>query len=104
MIKYHWKPKLGVKNFDRLEATRIAGEDPDYLTRGLWEAIERGEPAEYELFVRMMEISEEQDQTFDPLDTTKTWPEDKFPLMPVGKMVLDRNPENFFTQVEQAAV
>ena len=103
LIKYHWKPKLGVKNFDRLEATRIAGEDPDYLTRDLWEAIERGEFVEYEFFVQMMDIAEEQNQTFDPLDPTKTWPEDKFPLMPVGKMVLDRNPENFFTQVEQAA-
>jgi catalase len=104
LIKYHWKPKLGVKNFDRIEATRIAGEDPDYLTRDLWEAIERGEPAEYELFVQMMELSEEQNQTFDPLDPTKTWLEDKFPLMPVGKMVLDKNPDNFFTQVELAAL
>ena len=51
----------------------------------------------------MMNISEELNQTFDPLDDTKTWPEDQFPLMPVGKMVLDRNPDNFFTQVEQAA-
>jgi len=58
---------------------------------------------EYELYVQIMEISEELNQTFDPLDATKTWPEDKFPLMPVGKMVLDRNPDNFFTQVEQAA-
>jgi catalase len=103
LIKYHWKPKLGVKNFDREKATRIAGEDPDYLTRDLWEAIERGEFVEYEFFVQMMNISEEQNQSFDPLDPTKTWPEDKFPLMPVGKMVLDRNPENFFVQVEQAA-
>jgi catalase len=103
LIKYHWKPKLGVVNFNRREATRIAGEDPDYLTRDLWEAIERGEFVEFEFFVQMMDMSEEQNQTFDPLDPTKTWPEDKFPLMPVGKMVLDRNPENFFTQVEQAA-
>jgi len=103
LIKYHWKPKLGVVNFDRHEATRIAGEDPDYLTRDLWEAIERGEFVEYEMFVQMMELSEEERQTFDPLDPTKTWPEDKFPLMPVGKMVLDRNPENYFVQVEQAA-
>ena len=51
----------------------------------------------------MMNISEEMNQTFDPLDATKTWPEDKFPLMPVGKMILNRNPDNFFSQVEQAA-
>jgi len=102
-VKYHWKPKLGVQNFDRQTATRIAGEDPDYLTRDLWEAIARGEFVEFELNVQMMDISEEMNQIFDPLDPTKTWPEDKFPLMPVGKMVLNRNPDNFFTQVEQAA-
>ncbi|TFH49042.1 MAG: catalase [Methanothrix sp.] len=91
-------------NFNRREATRIAGEDPDYLTRDLWEAIERGDFVEFESFVQMMDMSEEQNQTFDPLDPTKTWPEDKFPLTPVGKMVLDKNPDNFFTQVEQAAL
>jgi catalase len=102
-VKYHWKPKLGVHNFDRQNATRIAGEDPDYLVRDLYDAIARGDYAEYELKVQMMNISEELNQTFDPLDDTKTWPEDKFPLMTVGKMTLDRNPENYFTQVEQAA-
>ncbi|MGB9927765.1 MAG: catalase [Methanosarcina sp.] len=102
-IKYHWKPKLGVHNFDRLNATKIAGEDPDYLTSDLWNAIDSGDYPEYELYVQMMNISEEMDQTFDPLDDTKTWPEDKFPLIPVGKMVLDRNPDNFFTQVEESA-
>ena len=102
-VKYHWKPALGVKNFDHQNAYRIAGEDPDYLVRDLWDAIERGESVEYELYVQMMNISEELNQTFDPLDDTKTWPKDQFPLMPVGKMVLDRNPDNFFTQVEQAA-
>ncbi|HWR24631.1 MAG TPA: catalase, partial [Methanosarcina sp.] len=102
-VKYHWKPKLGVHTFDRQNATRIAGEDPDYLTRDLWNAIEKGDYPEYELYVQTMNVSEELNQSFDPLDATKTWPEDKFPLMPVGKMVLDRNPENFFTQVEEAA-
>ena len=102
-VKYHWKPKLGVHNFDRQNATRLAGEDPDYLTRDLWEAIARGEQAEFELKVQIMKISEELNQSFDPLDDTKTWPVDKFPLMSVGKMILDRNPENYFVQVEQAA-
>lgn len=102
-VKYHWKPKLGVHNFDRLNATKIAGEDPDYLTRDLWNAIQKGDYPEYELYVQTMNISEEMNQTFDPLDDTKIWPEDKFPLIPVGKMVLNRNPENFFTQVEEAA-
>ena len=102
-IKYHWKPKLGVQNLDRHEATRLAGEDPDFLVRDLYDAIARGEEVEFELNVQIMEIADELKQDFDPLDPTKTWPEDKFPLMPVGNMVLNRNPDNFFTEVEQAA-
>jgi len=102
-VKYHWKPKLGVQSLDRHEATKLAGEDPDYLTRDLRKAIANGQPAEFELVVQLMEIEDELKQDFDPLDPTKTWPEDKFPLMPVGKMVLNKNPDNFFAEVEQAA-
>jgi len=102
-VKYHWKPKAGVQNLDRHEATRLAGEDPDYLTRDLHNTLAGGEKVEYELNVQLMEITDELKQDFDPLDPTKTWPEGKFPLMPVGKMVLDRNPSNFFAEVEQAA-
>ena len=102
-VKYHWKPKLGVQNLDRHEATRLAGVDPDYLTRDLHDAIAKGEEVEFELNVQLMDIADELKQDFDPLDPTKTWPEGKFALMPVGKMVLNRNPENFFTEVEQAA-
>lgn len=99
----HWKPKLGVHNLDRHEATKLAGVDPDYLTRDLRDTIASGGEVEYELNVQLMDIADELKQDFDPLDATKTWPEDKFPLMPVGKMVLNRNPKNFFTEVEQAA-
>ena len=102
-VKYHWKPKAGVQSFDRYEATRLAGVDPDYLTRDLWNTIAGGGEVEYELNVQVMEIADELKQDFDPLDPTKTWPEDRFPLMPVGKMVLNRNPNNFFADVEQAA-
>jgi catalase len=102
-IKYHWKPKAGVETIDRLEATRLAGEDPDIATRDLYETIASGKTVEYELNVQIMEIAVELKQDFDPLDATKTWPEDKFPLTPVGKMVLNRNPENYFAEVEQAA-
>jgi catalase len=102
-VKYHWKPKLGLQNLDRYEATRLAGVDPDYLTRDLWNTIAKGGIVEYELCVQLMEIEDELKQDFDPLDPTKTWPEDKFPLMPVGKMVLNRNPKNFFAETEQAA-
>ena len=102
-VKYHWKPSEGIETIDRNEATRLAGEDPDIATRDLHDTLASGKTVEYELKVQVMEIADELKQTFDPLDATKTWPEDKFPLMPVGKMVLDRNPENFFAEVEQSA-
>ncbi|WXG46474.1 MAG: catalase [Candidatus Atabeyarchaeum deiterrae] len=102
-IKYHWKPMAGIETIDRHESTRLAGEDPDVATRDLHDTIASGKTVEYELNVQIMEIADELKQEFDPLDPTKTWPETKFPLMPVGKMVLDRNPENFFAETEQAA-
>jgi len=102
-VKYHWKPMAGVETIDRQEATRLAGEDPDIATRDLWDTIASGGTVEYELKVQIMDIADEFKQSFDPLDPTRTWPEDKFPLMLVGKMVLNRNPENYFAEVEQAA-
>jgi catalase len=102
-VKYHWKPKAGLATIDRHEATRLAGEDPDVATRDLYETIASGKTVEFELYVQIMDVADELKQTFDPLDPTKIWPEDQFPLMPVGKMVLNRNPENFFAEVEQAA-
>ena len=101
-VKYHWKPMAGIETIDRQEATRLAGVDPDIATRDLWDTIASGGTAEYELNVQVMDIADELKQSFDPLDPTKTWPEDTFPLMPVGKMVLNRNPENYFAEVEQA--
>ena len=102
-VKYHWKPMAGLETIDRHEATRLAGEDPDIATRDLWDTIASGGTVEYELNVQIMDIADEFKQSFDPLDVTKTWPEDRFSLMPVGKMVLNRNPENYFAEVEQAA-
>jgi catalase len=102
-VKYHWKPKAGVETLDRHEATRLAGEDPDYLTRDLYDNIAHGNVVQYDLHVQLMDVADELPKSFDPLDPTKTWPEDKYPLMLVGKMVLDRNPANYFAEVEQAA-
>jgi len=102
-VKYHWKPKAGIETIDRHESARLAGEDPDIATRDLHDTIASGKTVEYELNVQIMNIADEFKQDFDPLDATKTWPEDKFLLIPVGKMVLNRNPENFFAEVEQAA-
>lgn len=102
-VKYHWKPLAGLETIDRFEATRLAGVDPDIATRDLHDTIASGKTVEYELKVQIMEIADELKLSFDPLDVTKTWPEDSYPLMPVGKIVLNRNPDNFFAEVEQAA-
>lgn len=102
-VKYHWKPAAGIETIDRHEATRLAGEDPDVATRDLYNTIASGMTVEYELNVQLMEFEDEGRLDFDPLDATKTWPEDQYPLMPVGKMALDKNPENYFAEVEQAA-
>ncbi len=102
-VKYHWKPAAGVETIDRHEATRLAGEDPDCATRDLYDTIAAGKTVEFELYVQLMSFEDESVLEFDPLDATKTWPEDRYPLVPVGRMVLDRNPENYFAEVEQAA-
>ena len=101
-VKYHWKPGAGIATIDRQEAGRLAGEDPDVSTRDLHDWIASGKTVDFELYIQIMEIADELKQDFDPLDPTKTWNEDKFPLIRVGKMVLDRNPENYFAEVEQA--
>jgi len=102
-VKYHWKPGAGIATIDRHEAALLAGTDPDVATKDLYDTIASGKHVTFDLKVQLMEIDDENKQDFDPLDPTKTWPEDRFPLMPVGKMVLDRNPKNFFAEVEQAA-
>ena len=102
-VKYHWKPAAGIETIDRHESARLAGEDPDVATRDLYDWIASKKKVEYEMNVQLMEFGDEFLLDFDPLDATKTWPEDKYPLVKVGKMVLDRNPENYFAEVEQAA-
>lgn len=102
-IKYHWIPLLGVKTIDRHEAELLAGLDPDVATRDLYDAIENGEVVQYKLKVQVMEPDMKDKLDFDPLDVTKTWPEDKFPLIEVGMMTLNENPTNFFGEIEQIA-
>ncbi len=102
-VKFHWKTMQGVETIDRLEAQRLAGSDPDIAVRNLYEAIARGDYPRYELNVQLMKPELAASLPFDPLDDTKVWPEDAFPLMKVGMMTLNRNPENFFAQIEQAA-
>lgn len=103
LVKYHWQPKQGIKNLTQKEADEIQATNFNHATQDLYEAIERGEYPEWELLVQIMSDDDHPELDFDPLDDTKLWPEDQFPWLPVGKMVLNKNPEDYFTEVEQAA-
>ncbi|HEY8297689.1 MAG TPA: catalase [Candidatus Baltobacteraceae bacterium] len=103
LIKYHWVPKQGNRNLTAAAAAEIQAKDHNHATRDLFEAIDRGDYPEWEMQIQMMADSEHPELDFDPLDDTKVWPEELFPKHPVGKMVLNKNPENYFAEVEQAA-
>ncbi|WP_046179787.1 catalase [Domibacillus tundrae] len=104
LVKYHWEPiKQGIKNLTQKEANEIQGMNTSHATQDLYEAIDKGDYPEWELCIQMMSDEEHPELDFDPLDDTKLWPADQFPFLPVGKMVLNKNPENFFAEVEQAA-
>ncbi len=102
-VKYHWKPIAGVHSNVFDEAQKIAGKDPDFQRRDLWESIEKGNFPEYELGVQIIEAEDEFKFDFDILDSTKLIPEELVPVQPIGKMVLNRNPDNFFAETEQVA-
>ena len=103
LAKFSWVPKQGVKNLTGGEAAKIQAEEVGHATKDLYEAIERGEFPEWEFCAQIMSDDAHDELDFDPLDDTKRWPEDKFPLLPLGRMVLDRNPDNFFAETEQSA-
>lgn len=103
LVKYHWEPKQGIRNLTLEEAEGIQAKNVGHATQDLFEAIERGDFPEWELFVQIMEDDYHPELDFDPLDDTKLWPEEQFPWMPVGRMVLDRNPKDFHAEIEQAA-
>ncbi|UGQ14875.1 catalase [Yinghuangia sp. ASG 101] len=102
-VKFHWRPKLGVHSLVWDEAQKIAGQDPDFNRRDLWEAIANGDFPEWELGFQMVPADREHDFDFDLLDATKIIPEELVPVTPVGRMVLNRNPDNFFAETEQVA-
>ncbi|KAJ9073617.1 catalase A [Entomophthora muscae] len=102
-VKWHFKTCQGIRNLKASEATRLAGEDPDYATRDLFDAIERGEHPSWLVKIQVMPLSDVPNYRWNPLDVTKVWPHKDYPLQPVGRMVLDRNPTNYFAEVEQAA-
>jgi catalase len=102
-VKFHWKPVLGVHSVAWDEAQKISGKDPDFLRRDLWEAIDQGNYPEWELGVQIVEESREHDFDFDLLDPTKIIPEELVPVERIGRLTLNRNPDNFFAETEQVA-
>ncbi len=101
--KFHWKPLLGTHSLVWDEAVKIMGADPDYHRRDLWEAIESGHYPEWELGLQTFTEDQADKFSFDVLDSTKLIPEELVPVKPVGRMVLNRNPDNFFAETEQVA-
>jgi catalase len=102
-VQYHFKTDQGIKNLTREEAEVMRGRDPDHATRDLYEAIARGDYPSWTLEMQIMTPEEAKDYRFDILDITKVWPHGDFPPIKVGKLVLNRNPVNYFAEVEQAA-
>src|SRR6478672_9368888 len=101
--KFHWIPKAGTHSLVWDEAVKISGADPDFHRRDLWERIEAGAYPEWELGVQIFTEEEADKFSFDILDATKIVPEELVPITPVGRMVLNRNPDNFFAETEQVA-
>jgi catalase len=102
-VKFHWSPLAGTHSLVWDEAVKISGADPDFHRRDLWEAIEAGAYPEYELGLQIFTEAQAEEFTFDILDPTKIVPEELVPLVPVGKLTLTRNPDNFFAETEQVA-
>ena len=102
-VKFHWKPLLGTHSLVWDEAVKIAGADSDFHRRDLWDAIEAGEYPEWELGLQIFTEAQAEGFSFDVLDATKLIPEELVPVTPVGRMVLNRNPDNFFAETEQVA-
>jgi len=102
-VKFHWRPTIGSQSVLWDEAVKISGADPDFHRRDLWEAIESGNFPEYELGLQVFDEAFADEFEFDILDATKLIPEEVVPVRLVGKMVLDRNPDNFFAETEQVA-
>ena len=102
-IKYTWSPMAGQQYIRNDEAVKLAGENPDIAGQDLYNAIENGEHVEYRLYVQVIDPDKSKDLPYDPLDDTKIWDQKQFPFHPVGRMVLNKNPDNYMEQVEKAA-
>lgn len=102
-VKFHWNPRAGTHSLVWDEAVKISGADPDFHRRDLWEAIENGAYPEWELGIQVFTEEQAERFSFDVLDATKIVPEELVPVRPIGRMVLNRNPDNFFAETEQVA-
>jgi len=102
-VRFIWKPALGTHALVWDEAQKLSGKDPDYHRRDLYDAIDTGAFPEYELYVQMINEEDEDKFDFDVLDATKIWPEEFIPPVKIGRMILNRKPDNFFAEVEQVA-
>lgn len=102
-VKYHWRCQQGIENLTNEEAAKVIGNDRESHQRDLFNAIEKGDYPKWKLMIQVMPEHEAWDYRFDPFDLTKVWPKGDYPLIEVGEMELNRNPENYFADVEQAA-
>ena len=103
LVKYHFEPKAGIRNLTGAEASKIQGENFNHATQDLYDAIERKDFPEWEMFVQILSDEEHPELDFDPLDATKLWPKEQIPWKSVGKIVLNRVPDNYFAETEQVA-
>jgi catalase len=102
-VKWHWKTNQGIQNLSVSEADKLASADPDYSIRDLYNAIANQNYPSWTLFIQVMTVEQSKHVPYHPFDVTKVWPHQDFPLSEVGRMTLDRNPKNYFAEVEQAA-
>jgi catalase len=101
--KFHYKTDQGIKCLTAQQAADLAGSDPDYAIRDLYNAIESGNFPSWTFYIQVMTFEEAERWQFNPFDVTKVWPQADYPLIPVGRFVLNRNPKNYFAEVEQSA-
>jgi catalase len=102
-VQYHFKTDQGIKNLNREEAKRFCSEDPDHATRDLYDAIRKGDYPSWTLEMQILTLEKAKDFRWDIFDITKVWPHQEVPPIKIGKLVLNRNPVNYFAEVEQAA-
>lgn len=102
-VKIHFKPDAGNKTMKSEDAVRLAGEEPDYHVKDLYNAIEKGDFPTWTMYLQVMDPKEAETYRWNIFDATKIWPHKDYPLIPVGKLTLNKNPENYFQEVEQAA-